>query len=117
HAMLGHWILWNHGKMSEAEEHFSAALAAGREHAFVREYQLAALQNEQTEEAQRELLRVANEMRKNNEQLDARTTSRIWSIYYFHLGLSGNDAERKALLAALTIVHPRAVFLEKPNCT
>lgn len=101
HAMLGHWILWNGGSVKEAEQHFSAALGAGRARGLVRGYQLAGLQNHDTEEAQRELLRVVNDMRKNNEQLDARTTNRIWSIYYFHFGLSGRNAEQKALLTAL----------------
>ncbi len=101
HAMLGHWILWNHGDVSEAEKHFSVALNSGRAHDLVRGYQLAGLNNRDNEEARLELLRVVNEIRKNKEQIDARTTKWIWDIYYCRLGQSGRTAEREALLAAL----------------
>jgi tetratricopeptide (TPR) repeat protein len=109
-AMLGHWILWNGGKVGDAEGHFSIALASGRARSLVRGYQLAGLQNQQTEEAQFELIRVANEMRKNTEPVDFRTTNRIWAIYYFHLGLGGHDAERKGLLTALPPAEQLATF-------
>ena len=109
-AMLGHWILWNGGKVGEAEQHFSIALAAGRAHDLARGYQLAGLNNRDNEEARLELLRVVNEMRKDNEQADARTTSWIWTIYYFRFGQSGRTAEQKGLLAALPPEEQLATF-------
>lgn len=71
HAMAGHWILWNNGKVEAANLEFSAALASRREHAFVRDLQLSAFNNEHSEAYDAQLLRIANEMRSNQEPIKA----------------------------------------------
>jgi Tfp pilus assembly protein PilF len=81
-AMWGHWILWNQGKLSEASQHFSAALASGRQRDFVRTLQFAALENCPNGRCDAELIRVANEIRKENGTIDADTVHRIYSNYY-----------------------------------
>ena len=43
HAMWGHHAVVTHGAMADVAKHFSAALASGRETAYVRELQFAAL--------------------------------------------------------------------------
>jgi hypothetical protein len=69
HAISGFWILWQGGSLDSANEHFAAALASGRERAYVRGLQFAALINRQEEDTDRALLRFANEMRKNGESM------------------------------------------------
>jgi tetratricopeptide (TPR) repeat protein len=69
HTMLGHLILWRHGQLEDSRQHFSSALASGRERHYVRTMQLAALFNMNNSESDRELIRVANEMRINNEHI------------------------------------------------
>ena len=58
-AMWGHWILWNHGKLSEASQHFSSALASGRQRDFVRLLQFAALEHCPNGECDAEIIRIA----------------------------------------------------------
>ena len=81
-AMWGHWILWNQGKLSEAAQHFSSALASGRKRDFVRALQFAALENCPNGECDAEMIRVANDIRKENGTIDAHTVRRIYSNYY-----------------------------------
>ena len=83
HAMLGHWLIINDNDMTEAQQHFAAALKSGRERKFVRELQLAALQWVRTDENGVELIRVCNEMRKENDLLPEATRSRLLSQIYF----------------------------------
>jgi tetratricopeptide (TPR) repeat protein len=81
-AMWGHWILWNHGKLSEASQHFSSALVSSRQRDFVRLLQFAALENCPNGECDAELIRIANDIRKENGTIDADTVHRIYSKYY-----------------------------------
>jgi tetratricopeptide (TPR) repeat protein len=69
HVMWGFWILWQGGNLTAANEHFSAALASGRERGFVRDLRLHALLNAHRDETAAELLRIANGMRKNGETM------------------------------------------------
>lgn len=104
HAMLGYRALRSGGQIAEARELFSAALAAGRVRGFVRGLQLAGLRSLSDESANLELLRVVNDMRKNNEQVDPDTRSRIWSIYFFHFGMWGSrihSVENQKLLVVV----------------
>ena len=78
HAMWGHWILWQHGEVSAAAEHFAAALAAQRAHSYVRSLQISGLLNTQNDATDSELLRVANEMRVNGESLDSQSRRNIF---------------------------------------
>jgi hypothetical protein len=81
-AMWGHWILWNRGKLSDASQHFSSALVSGRQRDFVRTLQFAALENCPNGGCDAEIIRVANEIRKENGTIDADTVHRIYSNYY-----------------------------------
>jgi len=108
HAMLGHWILWNGGRIADAREEFSQALAAGRAHDWARQLQLAGIGNAHTDEAEAELIRVVNDMRKNNEQVDSRTRGAIWAIYYFRF--RPNSGEDQRLLGALPPADQLATF-------
>jgi hypothetical protein len=42
HAFWGHWILWEHGPLAEAQKQFTGAIASGRDRAFVRYIELTA---------------------------------------------------------------------------
>jgi len=83
HAMWGHWLIVNGNHIAEAQQHFAAALKSGRERKYVRELQLAALQWVGADENQVELIRVCNEMRKENDLLPEATRSRLLSKIYF----------------------------------
>ena len=83
HAMWGHWLIVNGNHVAEAQQHFAAALKSGRERKFVRELQLAALQWVRADENQVELIRVCNEMRKENDLPPEATRSRLLGGIYF----------------------------------
>lgn len=85
-AMWGHSILWGHCyQVKEAEPHFAAAMASQREGDFVRHLELSSLMNCNTEEADQEVIRVANAMRKEQRTIDQGERSRILGLYYFEL--------------------------------
>jgi len=111
HAHWGHWMLWNRQSLEAATRHFSAAVASGRARAYVRRIQLAALGNLHSERSEEELLRTVNEMRKNNEEIDASTRSDIFSMYYFAFS-RGEDFRRltAAVPAAEQIAMIQALF-------
>ena len=87
HAMWGHWILWNHQGIAKASEHFAAALAAPRPalRPYIRSMQLSALNNEDTPEAVEEIIRVANDIRKEHGDLDPHWPHDILNIYWEHM--------------------------------
>ena len=86
HAMWGHWILWNSDRCEEASSHFSTALKSDRDKEFVRSLQLAALKNARTGDcAIIEMIRVLDQMRKNQEPLELDQRRRIEGhIYFLH---------------------------------
>ena len=86
HANLGHWILWRNGPLDAATQEFAAALGSGRAHEYVRRMQLSALRNRASDAADWEILRVVNEMRKNQEAVDETTRARVFSIYTAMVG-------------------------------
>jgi HEAT repeat protein len=98
HAMWGHWLIVNGNHLAAAQQHFAAALQSGRERKFVRELQLAALQWVGADENQIELIRVCNEMRKENDLLPEATRSRLFSTIY--------SMNRDAVLAKLDQILP-----------
>lgn len=82
-AMWGHWILWDHCyRVKEAAPHFAAALASQRESDFVRRLQLAALLDCGGEDAEQEVIRVVNAMRKEQRTVTDWDRSHIYGIYY-----------------------------------
>src|SRR5262249_37626592 len=102
HVMSGHWILWQGGDVKSAESHFSAALATGRVHSYVRELQIAALTDGNSAEKDAAALRVADDMRKSGEALDPSLRRRIfWNNFtsQFH--------SRDRLASSLSVLSPQ----------
>ncbi len=69
-AMLGNWMLQNHGNFQEAIGHFDTAVATGKARPLVREMQIGGLLDYEVPGARAEIVKAANDMRKNNEPLD-----------------------------------------------
>ena len=67
----GHWILWNHGPLSEANERFAAALSSGRARAVVYRFQLSALANVRSNDTDAAWLRVVSDMQAGGEKADS----------------------------------------------
>lgn len=99
-AFWGHWILWNHGALSDATARFTAALATQRARQEVRRYQLAALANVHSDEADAEWLRVVADMSKGNEPIDSSTQSALYDRYAFALN---NESLLRRLLTAVPL--------------
>jgi len=101
HAVSAFWILWQGGSLDAANEHFAAALASGRERAYVRGLQVAALTNRQEEDTDRAQLRLANEMRKNLELMSQEDRARVL-FNVFKVRLHSHDE----LVAMLSVLPP-----------
>jgi tetratricopeptide (TPR) repeat protein len=69
-AMLGNWMLQNHGSFQEAIGHFNTAVATGKARPLVRQMQIGGLLGDEVPGARAEIVKAANDMRKNNEPLD-----------------------------------------------
>jgi hypothetical protein len=94
-AYLGHWETWRHGSLKTANDYFTAALATGRERAWVRGMQLSALRNViHDTDAGVEYLRAVNAMRVNGEDVDAQTRNEVFQIYYSAFSGGAVDARR-----------------------
>ncbi|HKT50200.1 MAG TPA: tetratricopeptide repeat protein [Candidatus Angelobacter sp.] len=100
-AMLGNWLLQNNGNLQEAFSHFATAVQSGKERPWVRTMQLGGLISKENPRARVELVKVVNDMRKNNESLDEEDKHRILASTY---RLSSYDT--KKLTAALSAVSP-----------
>ncbi len=86
HAMWAHWILWQNKSQQEAKQHFAAALNSGRVRPYVRSLQLSGYSNVTNVENRAELLRVANEMRRQGEALGPDQKSRVFEqVFWFQL--------------------------------
>ena len=83
HTFWGFWILGEDGELSEANPHFLAALKTGRERSFVRSFQIAALMNVGRNDYVIELIRVMDDMRKNQESLGPDERHRIEGYIYY----------------------------------
>jgi hypothetical protein len=99
-AMLAHWMLFRGDDVDGAGKLFEAALRSGRAKEAVRSLQWAAFGNTRTPESSRELVRLADAMRRDAERLTARQAQTLWAPYYFALSPS-RDVERQMLLGAL----------------
>jgi tetratricopeptide (TPR) repeat protein len=107
HANLGHWKLWQSGKLIEARQDFTTALTAGRARDYVRQRQIAALRHMRHDEGEMEILRVVNEMRKNNEKITAKIRSTVYAIYAFAFNRNGRFQK---LIAAVPAAEQLATF-------
>ena len=76
-AMLAGWMLQTGGNVSEAAQHFAVALASGKARTFVRRMQIGGYLSSAGPGARVELMRAADDMRKNSEALDGDSRARI----------------------------------------
>ena len=97
-AHWGHWIIWRRGPVADAAPHFAAAVASGRERPYVRRIQLAAFRLYGSVDAEAALLRTVDEMRRNDEPIDAATRRDVYSIYY---SAFNSDDQLRPLLGIL----------------
>jgi hypothetical protein len=91
-AMWGFWILFPEpGTLEDAQRHFSQALISGRERTYVRNLQLTALLNADSglsagqPRFEYEMVRVANEMRKEHVVADPGSQRGFLAIYFFNM--------------------------------
>jgi hypothetical protein len=108
HAMWAHHIMARQGPLEDARKHFAAALASGRERAFVRTFQFAALLYHHASDAQIEAARVANDMRKSGEAIDRDLGERLWTYVYYD-GLLSSE-RREGFMAAMHDADNAATF-------
>jgi hypothetical protein len=97
-AMMGNWLLQTHGDGAAAIRHFQAALAAGTERPLVRSLQVGGLLHDDDPGMRAELVKVLNQMRANEEPLDAQTRSRARYLYDVTLA---NGTEYRDVLTAV----------------
>jgi hypothetical protein len=81
-AMFGNWQLQNNRSFSDAVTHFATAVKDGKERPLVRRMQLGGLIYNAAPHARAELVKVVNDMRKNNETLSDDESGRILSFTY-----------------------------------
>jgi tetratricopeptide (TPR) repeat protein len=81
-AMLGNWMLQNHGNFREAVDHLETAVTTGKARPLVREMQVGGFLYDQVDGARAELVKAVNDMRKNGEVLDDGQKHRIVGFCY-----------------------------------
>ena len=96
-AMLGEWLLLPTASLREAKTHFETALKSGKAKSFVRGCQLEGMIYNEEPGVRAELIRVANEMRKDNDPISDSDKGRIHS--YFSTTV-GTDAELREVVSA-----------------
>jgi len=97
-AMLGEWLLLTHDSLADAKAHFATALKAGRAKEFVRECQLEGMIYDDDAGVRGELIRVANQMRKDGDAIGDDNRGRIHSYYSPNIG---TDAEMREVVSAV----------------
>lgn len=107
HAMWGHNLMMA-GKTEDALGHFAAALASKRERAFVRQLQLASTTWRIV--LAPHALRVADDMRRNQEPIEPGMPGRLWFIAYYGLLFNANAETRAQFLALLPPADQLATF-------
>ena len=99
-AMFAHWILFRGTDVPRASKLFATALQSGRATDEIRRLQWAAYGNARTPEADAELVRVADAMRRNGKRLSVSEAQRLFAPYYTTARI-GSDKERRVLLDAV----------------
>jgi tetratricopeptide (TPR) repeat protein len=97
-AMLGEWLLLTHDSLDQAKAHFATALKTGKAKEFVRGCQLEGMIYDEDAGVRAELIRVANEMRKDGDPIGFGDRGRIHSYYTPD---TGTDAEMREVVSAL----------------
>ncbi len=108
-TMLAHWLSWQGNAPDAARPYFDAALATGKEHALVRSFELAALRARNDENAEPELIRVANSMRQQNETLDTRSAGAVQAAYVRRYGPNASRTAQETI--EVTPVDQLATFV------
>ena len=98
-AMLGNWMLQNHGSFAEAVGHLNTAVGTGKARPLVRAMQVGGLLHDRDAGARAELIKAVNDMRKNNEPLDEDRKERVVGFCFSPYGTS--VAELKEALGAV----------------
>lgn len=99
-AMLAHWILFQDDDVPRAAKLFETAVRAGRATEAVRVLQWAAYGNDRSTQAEIELVRLADAMRRHGEKLTMAQAQSLWRPYYSALP-PGREKDRQLLLDAL----------------
>ncbi len=101
HAMWGHWILWNSKPYAKASEHFAAALATPRPglHPYIRSMQMSGLFNEDNDENHEEIIRVANDIRKEHGDPGPHERHNILNLYWEYIATP--NGHKTAFLSAI----------------
>jgi hypothetical protein len=107
--MWGHWVLWKGGPLTVAQQHFSLALASGRQRAYVQRLQLAGFMNGAQSYEKGEILRLVNGIRKEQGAPDHETQRYFFSIYASKL-LYRRDAETVRFINAVPSAEHVATF-------
>lgn len=109
HTMWGHHTMVQSGPIEEARQHFGTALSGGREHAWVRTMQFAALLYYTPGPGQIEAARAANDMRLHGEPIEPPLRERLWTYAYYDTLLSRE--RRDSFVAAIHDADAVATFL------
>jgi hypothetical protein len=110
HAMWGFELVRSRESRAEGATHFAAAIASGRERAYVRSLHFAGLFWTRETGAEDDAIRLANDMRKAGEQLPSPPgfdVARLWTIYH---GRIFTDYDLPAFLDAVSPADHVATF-------
>jgi tetratricopeptide (TPR) repeat protein len=97
-AMMGEYLLLPPASLDEAKAHFATALKTGKAKTFVRGCQLEGMIYNESKGVRAELIRVANQMRKDNDPISDADRGRIHSYYSTTIG---SDAELREVVSAV----------------
>lgn len=106
-AMWGHNLMLA-GREESALDHFAAAVATGREREFVRTMQLASTTSRIG--LAPHAVRVADEIRRGGESLDADMRGKLWFIAYYGLLFNASAETRAKFLELLPPADHLATF-------
>lgn len=95
--MFAHWLLWNRQPVDAARPYFDAALASGKERAFVRRFEIAALSNRSDLAADVELIRVSDAMRRQNETPEPPSVRVLYRTYRSMYGQNLVDIDPRSI--------------------
>ena len=104
-AILGLWTLWQHGSVDAANADFAAGLASGRKRDYVRDLQVVALSDTNSDAGDKALLQIANDMRKNGEALSkARRAQALQRVTGFRV------TDHARLVTVLSVLPPQEML-------
>ncbi len=109
HTLSGHHAMVQRGPIETARQHFKVALAGGREHAWVRTMQFAALLYYTPGPGQVEAARAASDMRRRGETVEPGLSERLWTYVYYDALL--RREQRESFVAAIHDADGVATFL------